>query len=141
MNVGHMQLLKALMMGESGRASGPSGRFSEYCVRFNTLGTQKFTPQMPYTCSQRTAFVRKGVPVIDTVRRTVWDAKALHGRDWIGDDEFRYFPLLDYPPDSCYNSKQVEYDKSFQASGLFGPVRIRNQHHAELFNIHSVMKK
>ena len=27
---GHMQLLKALMMGESGRASGPSGRFSEY---------------------------------------------------------------------------------------------------------------
>ena len=189
-----------VMMGESGRASGPSGRFStrteygqakftarrifndlyqgsetvsffgfglgrygyvnsetktpklgyyvlqslgwlieglrpapEYCVRFNTLGTQEFTPQMPYTCSQRTAFVRKGVPVvalwtpehldinqqpltgclsvvtdglgesfpepvvIDTVRRTVWDAKALHGRDWIGDDEFRYFPLLDYP--------------------------------------------
>ena len=31
----------------------------------------------------------------------------------------------DYPPDSCYNSKQIEYDKSFQASGLFGPVRIR----------------
>ena len=31
----------------------------------------------------------------------------------------------DYPPDSGYGSKQVEYDRSFQASGLFGPVRLR----------------
>ena len=31
----------------------------------------------------------------------------------------------DYPPDSVYNSKQIEYDRSFQSSGLFGPVRIR----------------
>jgi len=27
-----------------------------------------------------------------------------------------------FPPDSTYGSKQVEYDKDFQASGLFGPV-------------------
>ena len=30
-----------------------------------------------------------------------------------------------FPPDSIYGSKQVEYDKSFQASGLFGPVLLR----------------
>jgi len=31
----------------------------------------------------------------------------------------------DYPPDSGYSSKQVEYDKSFQASGLFGPIVLK----------------
>jgi hypothetical protein len=31
----------------------------------------------------------------------------------------------DYPPDSSYSSKQVEYDKSFQASGLFGPIVLK----------------
>ena len=31
----------------------------------------------------------------------------------------------DYPPDSVYNLKQIEYDRSFQASGLFGPVRLK----------------
>jgi hypothetical protein len=31
----------------------------------------------------------------------------------------------DYPPDSSYNLKQVEYDKSFQISGLFGPIVLK----------------
>lgn len=31
----------------------------------------------------------------------------------------------DYPPDSGYSSKQIEYDKSFQASGLFGPIVLK----------------
>jgi hypothetical protein len=31
----------------------------------------------------------------------------------------------DYPPDSGYSSKQVEYDKSFQISGLFGPIVLK----------------
>ena len=31
----------------------------------------------------------------------------------------------DYPPDSAYSSRQIEYDKSFQASGLFGPIVLR----------------
>lgn len=31
----------------------------------------------------------------------------------------------DYPPDSGYNLKQVEFDRSFQASGLFGPIVLR----------------
>ena len=190
-----------VMMGESGRASGPSGRFSthteygqakftarrllndlyngciaislfnigvsrygyfkapdgspklgyyvmqglgwlldgmkpapQYYVRFNTLGNQEFTPQMPYTCSKRVAFDRKGVPVIalwtpehldinqqrldgrlkivtdgirehllpnpviiDPIRRKVWDASGLVYRNPQGDDEFRSFPLMDYP--------------------------------------------
>ena len=190
-----------VMMGESGRATGPSGRFSthteygqakftarrvlndlyngcqtialfnvgsphygyfnpathepklgyyvvqglgwlldglkpapQYYVRFNTLGRQEFTPQMPYTCSKRVAFDRKGVPVIalwtpehldinqqridgrllivtdglrehllpnpvviDPIRRKVWDASGLVYRNPQGDDEFRAFPLMDYP--------------------------------------------
>jgi hypothetical protein len=190
-----------VMMGEAGRASGPSGRFSthteygqakftarrilndlyngciaislfnigasrygyfkspggqpklgyyvmqglgwlldgmkpapQYYVRFNTIGNQEFTPQMPYTCSKRVAFDRKGVPVIalwtpehldinqqrldgrliivtdgirgnllpnpviiDPIRRKVWDASGLLYRNPHGDDEFRSFPLMDYP--------------------------------------------
>jgi len=106
----------------------------QYYVRFNTLGNQEFTPQMPYTCSKRVAFDRKGVPVIalwtpehldinqqridgrllvvtdglrehllpnpviiDPIRRKVWDASGLVYRNPQGDDEFRAFPLMDYP--------------------------------------------
>ena len=31
----------------------------------------------------------------------------------------------DYPPDSVYSPKQIECDRSFQPSGLFGPVKIQ----------------
>lgn len=106
----------------------------QYYVRYNTIGRQEFTPQMPYTCSKRVAFDRKGVPVIalwtpehldinqqrldgrllivtdgvrehllpnpviiDPIRRKVWDCRELVYRNPHGDDEFRSFPLLDYP--------------------------------------------
>ena len=105
-----------------------------YAVRFNTLGPQEFTPLLPYVRSIRTAFDRKGVPVIalwlpehldinqqrrdgrleivtdglrehllpnpviiDPIRRKVWDASGLVYRNPMGDDEFRAFPLMDYP--------------------------------------------
>ena len=35
--------------------------------------------------------------IIDPIRRKVWDASGLIYRNPHGDDEFRSFPLLDYP--------------------------------------------